>query len=393
MKVNIAVCGKFHYHNYVKYIDQEVLLNKFYYSHKLTTNSKSLLVQENKLVNVWIKEYLLRLHYKILNERGIEFLFPLYSDLWQAFIKSRFSQCDIFHIMLHGTAIKLIRKAKDGNSIVVGEPVNSHPEVLNAILNEEYDILGIKKRLNIQKAQRRLIHEAGMCDHLLAPSRFVRSSFIEKGLEPGRVHVIPYGVDSSNFFPLSKAEKTKSDSKFRVLCVAYISPRKGQVYLLDAWKELNLPNSELLLIGGISYEMKNVLANYAGLFRHIPNVPNKKLHHYYGRSSVFVLPSVEDGFGVVISEAMACGLPVITTTNAGASDIIDHGKDGFIVPIRSSDDIANYLELLYREKELREQMSEAALSKSQAALGWDQYAHKLTRYYHSLLGSKQSRNT
>lgn len=388
MKVNIAVCGKFHFHNYVKYIDQQGLLNRFYYSHKLTTNSRSLSVRRNKLVNVWVKEYLIHLHLRLFDNRGTEYFLPFYHDLWQALVKRRFSQCDIFHVMLHGTARKLIEKAKKGNSVVVGEPVNSHPEVLNAILNEEYELLSIKRKLNIQKSQRRLIQEVEMCDHLLVASRFIGDSFIQKGFASERVHIIPYGVDLRYFSPLSQEEKLQCDSKFRVICVAQISPRKGQVYLLKAWKKLNLPNSELLLIGAISHDMKSVLADYEGFFRHIPNVPNRKLRDYYGRSSVFVLPTVEDGFGVVISEAMACGLPVITTTNAGASEIIEHGKEGFIVPIRSPEEIAGYLELLYRNKELRQEMSRAALSKSQTCLGWEQYAHKLSDFYHSVFAER-----
>ena len=383
--VDIAVCGKFHFHNYVKYIDQQGLLNRFHYSHKLTTNSLSLSVRQDRLVNVWMKEYLVHLHLRLFNNRGVEYFFPLYADLWQTLVNLRFGRCDIFHVMLHGTAVKLIEKAKDGNSVVVGEPVNSHPEALNAILTEEYEMLGIKKKLNIQKLQRRLIQEANMCDHLLVASEFIGNSFIQKGFASERIHVIPYGVDPHYFSPLSKEEKTQCDSKFRAICVAQVSPRKGQVYLLEAWKKLNLPNSELLLIGAISYEMKSLLADYDGLFQHIPNIPNRELHCYYGRSSVFVLPTVEDGFGCVVTEAMACGLPVITTANAGASEIIEHGKEGFIVPIRAPDEIAKYLELLYRNKELRQQMSQAALKKSQTCLGWEQYAYKLSNLYHSML--------
>lgn len=130
--------------------------------------------------------------------------------------------------------------------------------------------------------------------------------------------------------------------------------------------------------------MNHILANYEGLFIHIPAVPNDKLRNYYGRSSVFVLPSVEDGFAYVCNEAMACGLPVITTTNTGASELIEQGKEGFIVPIRSPEAIANHLELLYRNKELRQEMSRNALTKSQTGLGWEKYALRLCDLYHSL---------
>lgn len=156
------------------------------------------------------------------------------------------------------------------------------------------------------------------------------------------------------------------------------------MYLLEAWKKLNLPNAELLLIGSLSHEMNPLIRRYEGVFRHIPFVPNEQLLQYYGRSSVFVLPSVEDGFAVVIGEAMACGLPVITTYNTGAADIIAHGRHGFVVPIRSPEAIGEHLELLYRNPELRNEMAEAALNKAQTELGWDIYAGRLCDLYRSL---------
>ena len=342
-------------------------------------------MRRDKLVNVLLKEYLVHLHLRLFADLGTERFFPLYADLWQTLVNLRFSKCDIFHIMLHGTARKIIEKAKNVNSIVIGEPVNPHPDAANTILNEEYEILGIKKRLNIRNIQRRLIQEADMCDYLLVASKFIGNSFVKNGFASERVHVIPYGVDPRYFYPLSQEEKTQSDQIFRVICVAHVSPRKGHVYLLEAWKKLNLPNSELLLIGAISHYMKSVLVDYGALFRHVRNVPNRRLRDYYGRSSVFVLPTVEDGFGCVITEAMACGLPVITTTNAGASEIIEHGRTGFILPIRSSDEIANHLEMLYRDMDLRQQMSQAAIVESQKHLGWDHYANKLISLYHYLL--------
>jgi glycosyltransferase involved in cell wall biosynthesis len=159
------------------------------------------------------------------------------------------------------------------------------------------------------------------------------------------------------------------------------------LYLLEAWKKLRLPKAELLLIGGVSHEMASILRRYRGV-RHISNVSNSELREYYARSSVFVLPSLEDGFAVVCAEAMACGLPVITTVNTGASDIITDQKDGFIVPIRSPDAIAEHLELLYRNDELRQEMSAAALAKAQTQLSWQRYAAHLRKFYYSVFEGK-----
>ncbi len=85
----------------------------------------------------------------------------------------------------------------------------------------------------------------------------------------------------------------------------------------------------------------------------------------YRSSTIFVLPSLEDGWGVVVSEAMACGLPVIVTEHTGAKDIVDEGINGFIIPSRDVAAIKEKIILLYNDKKLREKMSEASLNKRQ----------------------------
>ena len=381
MNVNIAVCGRFHYHNYIKYIEQNQALHRFFYSHKLRTNSASLSVPAEKLVNIWIKEYLIRAQIKAFGYGKFDRMLPFYHDLWQFLSLANWSSCDILHVMLHGTSRNLIEKAKSQGSLILGEPVNSHPESSQIIMAEEYARLKIKQDLSISVQSQRLIDEVSSCDRLLAPSQFVKQSYVERGFSSDKIQVIPYGVNLSSFYP---EPKDRSDKTFRVICVAQISARKGHIYLLEAWKKLNLPNAELLLIGGLHAEMKLTLSKYEGLFRYIPSVPNTELRHYFSQSDVFVLPSIEDGFAVVCTEAMACGLPVITTVNTGASEIIEHGKDGFVVPIRSIDSIAQYLELLYNDKDLQLNLAQAALIKSQQQLDWQQYALKLCDFYHAM---------
>jgi glycosyltransferase involved in cell wall biosynthesis len=386
VKVNVAVCGKFHFHNYIRYVDQAGFLNRFYYSHKRSTDAANLGVQPNCAVNLWPKEYLLRLHEILTKGHLIPEFYPYYADLWQMGALRRWDRCDLLHLMLHGTGLALIRRAKQEGATVVTEPVNQHPSGMNAILDEEAERLGLKRIRQPFRIQDRQIEESIASDFLLAPSRIVRDSFIDRGYDVSRAAVLPYGVDLNHFHPI--AEQAESDKTFRVICVAQISARKGQIYLLEAWKKLGLRNAELLLVGSIAAAMRNVLRRYNGLFRHVPFVPNHEMKHEYARSSVFVLPTLEDGCSLVCTEAMACGLPVITTVNNGAADIVTHGKDGFVVPIRSPDAIAEHIEMLYRDEPLCQEMSDAALATARNELGWDRYAGRLCDFYRSVL--KQS---
>jgi len=385
MKVNVAVCGRFHYHNYVKYLASLGSLNRFYYSHKRSTGSAALGISKEQAVNLWAKEYLLGIHNRLTRGRLAREMAAWYANLWQAGVLRRWDKCDILHLMLHGTGLEVARRAKREGSVVVAEPVNQHVEAAHAIMEEEREALGLKRTGGLRRVEQRQIEEIEISDFLLAPSRIVRDSFVKRGYDERRTAVLPYGVDIDRFRPHAVRDEPESDRVFRVLCVAQISVRKGHVYLLEAWKRLALPNSELLLIGAISDEMNPILTRYRGLFHHIASVANASLRDYYGRASVSVLPSLEDGFGVTCTEAMACGVPVIVTSSAGTSDVVDHGKDGFVVPARSSEAISDCLERLYRDEELRRGMAAAALTKARSELTWEAYAHNLNAIYRTAM--------
>ena len=145
---------------------------------------------------------------------------------------------------------------------------------------------------------------------------------------------------------------------FRIVYAGMISIRKGVHYLLEAFKQLNIPNSELVLIGEPSQDSKFFLPQYEGDYKHIPFVTHDRLPELFQSASVFVLPSIEDGFGMVVYEAAACGVPVIVTENVGAS--IREGKDGFVVPIRSPEALAERIRQFYEDEPLRARMGQSA---------------------------------
>lgn len=383
MKVNIAVSGQFHYYNYVRYLEKRGVLNRYYYAHRLTTNEKALGVKKSRLVNIWIKEYLLQAHSQLIPRLGSEALKPFYRQIWEIGAMANWSRCDILHIMLHGGGRHLIRKAKAEGSVIVGEPVNAHPDILNEILNGEWERLKLKRANKRTRAQRQILDEVNSADRLLVASNFLKRSYVEKGFPESSIDVLPYGVDLARFSMATNSEIKKN--KFRVVCVAGINVRKGIVDLLEAWKILNIPDGELLLIGRPSTEMLPVLAKYDGLFKHIPFVPNNELKGYLTASTVFVLPSLEDGFGLACSEAMACGLPVIATFNTGAAELIEENVSGYVVPIRSPELIAEKLELLYQNREKAHCMGKASAEKVRSLYSWEGYADKLVDYYREIL--------
>ena len=389
LKANIAVCGRFHYNHYVRHLYALGGVNRFYHSSKLSIDNKQLGLPSNIGVNVFLKEYLVHIHARLLGHFGQNSAYGFYHDLWQGGVLRHWEAAPIFHYLLHGNCRKLIKRAKEDGALSIGEPVNSHPEDLHSLLNAEHERLSIKARYTSNLLDRRLIADAENSDYLLTGSEVVKRSFIRRGFPGDRIFVIPYGTDTNRFSPLSNEERKQrisglKDVSFRVICVGQITPRKGHIYLLDAWKKLNIPNAELLFVGRIDPLMKPVLARYEGVFRHIPHVPHHLLRHYYGVSNVFVLPSLEDGFAYVCTEALGCGLPVIATDNTGASELLSDGVEGFVISTHSSEQIAEKLQLLLEDTELRKQMSDSAVHKAGESLLWDDYAKKLFGLYKQL---------
>jgi glycosyltransferase involved in cell wall biosynthesis len=108
----------------------------------------------------------------------------------------------------------------------------------------------------------------------------------------------------------------------------------------------------------------------------------------YVRGSVFVLPTVEDGFAMVLVQAMAAGLPVIATVNSGGPDLIEEGKQGFLVPIRDVDALKEKLLYLYEHPEERAEMGRAAAARVAQGFTWHDYGDGVIAAYERLLAAR-----
>jgi glycosyltransferase involved in cell wall biosynthesis len=118
-----------------------------------------------------------------------------------------------------------------------------------------------------------------------------------------------------------------------------------------------------------------------------PPVSQAKLRDFYNQCSVFVLASVADGFGMVVAQAMACGLPVIVTENVGAKDLIVDGVNGFIVPIGAPEIIAERLRQLQEDPDLRVRMGLAAKMTVESGYTWTDYGNRLASFLHEQVAS------
>ena len=225
--------------------------------------------------------------------------------------------------------------------------------------------------------------EIQLADHIFVASSITRKSLLDLGISSKKISVIPYGAPIQYFQP-----QPKMDRQFRALFVGRLSPRKGVHYLLQAWQELKLPGAELLFVGSNLFP-DGWLDRYGEQFRHVSSVPHFSLNQYYSSSSVLVFPSLVEGFGLVLTEAMACGIPVITTPNTAGPDIITDGVEGFIIPIRDVEALKEKLEWCYEHPEELAQMGKAARTKAEQ-LTWDLYRQRLANQVSKILTSHQN---
>ncbi len=182
--------------------------------------------------------------------------------------------------------------------------------------------------------------ELRLADLVIVNTTFTKRSLLRAGIPENYIKVVPLGAPS----PVPDIP-VDSKSPFIFLSAGTQSVRKGVHYLLQAWRKLapRGDDVELWLVGKMSLAPR-LLERLPGRVVIRPSVPRQELFDLYRSAGVLVFPSLCEGFGMVITEAMAHNLPVITTRNTAGPDLIDSGKNGFIVPIRDSEKLAETMQ-------------------------------------------------
>ena len=290
-------------------------------------------------------------------------------------------ECDILHVW-NNYGLFSLRKAKEYGAKIIIQRGSAHPLIQQRLLTEEYEKYGLKFSLMNQRLIQRHVKEYEEADFVMVPSRFAYDSMIEERVPEQKLLRVTYGVDIEQFKP-----SPKRDKKFRVIFVGMASLQKGTHYLLEAMKQLSLPKAELILIGSMRDNFRSILARYKGTFNYIGAVDRQAIPRYYADSSVFVLPSIQDGFARVVTEAMASGLPVIVSENVGAKDIVRDGTDGFIIPIRDVEALKEKILFFYENEGDRQRMGESAREYVKQ-FTWERYGRELIEIYQKAVPQK-----
>jgi glycosyltransferase involved in cell wall biosynthesis len=384
VKVTVSIKGRFHAFDLAKELQRHGYLNRLITSYPkfevakygvARDKCKSLLIYEGN--RIWWRAP--RFVKDLFN--GGYYIDHVVTDSFDRHASYRVPKDTDVFVGWSSASLHSLRQAKRLGAKTIVERGSTHILQQRAILLEEYERYGARFEFAHSKTVEKELREYEEADYIAVPSQFVKRTFLEHGVPGGKLIHVPFGVDLAHFRPVPK-----QDDVFRVVHCGTLSLRKGVHYLLQAFSELKLPRAELWLIGSIADEIRPFLGKYASAtIVHKGPFPEFELHKYYSQSSVFCLASIEEGLARTQMQAMACGLPVIFTTNTGGEDIVRDGQDGFVIPIRDVEVLKERIHFFYENRDACREMGYSAQQRVKSGFTWADYGDKVIAEYQRIL--------
>lgn len=269
---------------------------------------------------------------------------------------------------------------------------SSHIRVQRRILDEEERRAGrpVDKPSDWMVAREE--REYALADLIITMSRFARDSFLAEGVPASKIVLVPLGVLPALFQAVpadaaARAARIRTSRRLRVLTVGSFSLRKGAIDYVEVAKRLR-DRCEFVFRGDVAHDARWLTREAEGAIRFEPRVPEAALCDDYRAADVFYFPSLEDGYAAVLAQAAAAGVPILATTNCGASDFIREGEDGWILPIRRPDLAQARLEWCDTHREALAGIADAA-ARPKPAREWRHRAEELVRIFETFLAGRR----
>jgi Glycosyl transferases group 1 len=244
-------------------------------------------------------------------------------------------------IATYGTANASFQTVRAQGGKTFLEAGNSHPENFWTILSEEARRWNSPFPPVARHHYERSVEMLKDVDYVLSASSFVAKSYLERGFKPEQILPHSRAIDLSAFKP-SPGPRPKG-RPLTLMTTGTLCLRKGSPYLFEAFRliQKKRPGTRFVMRRILANDFKQLVPRYADLpVTWLEVMPHAELAARVREADIFILPSLEDGLALTVVEALACGVPVITTRNTGASDMIIPGRNGEIVPIRDAGAIA-----------------------------------------------------
>jgi glycosyltransferase involved in cell wall biosynthesis len=227
-------------------------------------------------------------------------------------------------------------------------------------------------------------------DAIIAGSEFYRQKALVFGACPDRVHVVRHGIDIQKFAAAHQGDRVAArrhgvwrslelaSSAFVVACAARLTPRKGLEYLISASVEARcqIPDLVTVIAGTASSSSRSYadqlyeqirLASADGFIHILETLSPDDMPTFFAGADIAVQPSLAEGLGLAIIEAMAAGVPVVASDIPGINEIVRPDVDGLLVPPKSSLALRTRMVALYENPDLRERLGSAAYERAEDA--------------------------
>lgn len=378
MRATLAATGKFHFFDLGRQLAKHGALDLFFTAYPKWKLNRSTL--EFSVASFpWVHTpYMALQRTGFLSASAAETIDLLNRTTFDNYVADKITPCDVF-TAISGCGLRSGAKAKSIGAKYVCDRGSTHILYQRKILEEEYKYWNITYTPTHPGIVEREIAEYEQADLITVPSQYARHTFLAAGIDSGKLRVIPYGVDLSLFYPV----QSPPNEGFTVLFVGMISLRKGVQYLVQAFAKLRIPGKRLWLVGqadpNVVTRLKKLRLwpNEASIIGH---VDQRQLARYMSSANVLVLPSIEDGFGLVLAQALACGCPVVASDHTGARELVQHSINGYIVPPRDVDALSKAIDNIARNPSMRE----SAINSVEAIDGWKTYGENVLATYNTL---------
>ena len=336
MKIGFILPGKFHFQPIINYLAQHGHLHFLFISSSVRLNTW-LVQQKNKKIKYY-NSVLLEVLNRIPNRFGISIFRKkrelIYFILFD-FVSQFFIPKDIVCLVgCSHTSLFSFRRAKKLGIKTVLDVSSAHVKEQNILVNNGYKSLGLNLNYYSKFLIARDLKEYDIADKILVPSDFVRNSMIKHGIDKEKIIKISYGVDMEFWKKINnKPISDESKPNFKLLFVGHLSVQKGIHILANAWKELKLAKPEvcmsLTLCGSIDENLQSTvdeLCNANLDVFYLGKLTPSQLRECYSMHQALILPSLQDGYGMVLNEAYAMGLSVIASANTGITELPSNAK-------------------------------------------------------------------
>lgn len=397
MKVTIVVGGRWHAFDLARELHEAGHL------HRLITNYPGWFVKrwgipKNKVVSLPLTFWAVKLIYKVGGER-LMMCCQWRVHHWFAKRAAKYLEgSQLIHGWSQWSEPSLLW-AKERDIPTVLERSSAHILEQSRLLREEHERLGLHWNGTHALIEAMEQREYGLCSAIAVPSLFVERSFLARGADAGHIFRNSLGVNLMRFSPPDIPPLSPLKVGLRVIYAGTLSVRKGIHDLVEGFRQADLSTASLSLIGGESPEMRGLLKQQDHQIEHLGHKPQHELTRHYQKAHCFVIASIEEGMAMVQMQALACGLPLICTTNTGGEDLLrlngsmvkTHANKvceydaGFLVPIRKPEAIGWCLRMLGTQPELWEKKRIAAIELARASLSWQDYGKRAIKKYSQLI--------